>query len=346
MIKKYLLGKPEDFHNFVNSIEREDKIGIVTHTDVDGLISGIFLEKILKSKGLKINFMEFINYGEGILKPILKKEFDILFFTDCKADEYLEDLENLRKKGRVLVVDHHPLNEDLKDKKGIIKTESKYCSAHVLFDLAKKYGYFNTKEWEWLVCAAIVLDYTFNDDLVFNFLKEHYPGINKKSIFESVPGKIGKKIDNALIYYRPDFKKVYDLILKNDLDFLDEVNKIVEEDISKNEKRYLKEAEYFPDKNFYFSYFTPKIARVSTIISKISHENPDKIFFMAADSSREGIVKVSSRAQSGKIDLNKLCKKCIKGFDNASAGGHKQAAGGSFPKKYLGEFKKRLLEEI
>ena len=45
---KYLLGSKKDFHDFINLISKEDKVGIVTHTDVDGVVSGIFLQKILK----------------------------------------------------------------------------------------------------------------------------------------------------------------------------------------------------------------------------------------------------------------------------------------------------------
>lgn len=342
---KYLCGSEKDFHDFVDGISKKDKVGIVTHTDVDGLVSGIFLQKILESRDIKINFIEFLNYGAGVLKDLSeRKEYDKLFFTDWNADNYEEDLNLLREKGEVFIVDHHPLNENLKNKEGIIKTESKYCSSHTLFDLAK--NYFDTKSWEWLVCSAIIMDYTFNDDKVFEFLKSVYPEIEKEKIFESVPGLIGKKIDNALIYYKPNFRKVYDLVLKGDLNSLTEASVEVEEEIRKTEKKYLEEAEYFPDKKFYFGYLNPKFGMVSTVISKISHQNPDKIFIMVADSSSEDFVKLSSRAQSGKVDLGKLLKKCVEGFEDASAGGHIQAAAATFPKKYLEEFKKRILEEL
>jgi len=128
---------------------------------------------------------------------------------------------------------------------------------------------------------------------------------------------------------------------------LDEVNEIVEKDIKESEEKYLRTAEHYPDKGFYFGFLNPEISRVSPIISKISYENPDKIFIMVADSgSNKGFVKLSSRCQSGRIDLGEVLKKCIEGFENSSAGGHARAAAGSFPKKYLEEFKKRLLENL
>ena len=281
------------------------------------------------------------------MKSLLEKDFDCLLFSDWKADSYEGDLNLLREKGKVLVVDHHPLNEKLKNKSGIIKTESKYCSSHCLFDLAKEKNYFDFKDWEWLVCSAIITDYTFDVQENFDFLKSVYPEINKDKIFESIPGKIGKKIDNAINYYRPDIRKVFDLVLKKDLDSLDKVNEIVEEDIRKTEKKYLTEAEYFPEKNFYFGFLNPKIARISSVISKISHENPDKIFIIVSDSgSNTGLVKVSSRCQSDRVNLGKLLEKCTEGFENTASGGHQRAAGSGFPKKYLEEFKKRILENL
>jgi single-stranded DNA-specific DHH superfamily exonuclease len=188
---KYLSGSEQNFHDFVDSIGKEEKIGIITHTDLDGIASGIFLKKILESKKLKVNFIEFTQYGFGVLKPLFKKDFDILFFTDWNVDNYQEDLTELKKKARVFVIDHHPLNPELRDKSGFIKTDSSYCSAHTLFDLAKEGKYFDTKPWEWLVCSAIIMDYTFDNMENLKFLKSVYPEITPENIWESEPGKIG-----------------------------------------------------------------------------------------------------------------------------------------------------------
>ncbi len=342
---KYLLGSPKHFHDFVNSISEEDRVGIVTHTDVDGITSGIFLQKILKSRNIKLEFMEFLNYGAGVLKEFAeRRDYDKLFFTDWNADGSKEDLELLRNKGEVLVFDHHPLNENLENKEGIIKTESKYCSSHALFDLAK--NYFYTKNLEWLVCSAIIADYTFTEDETLKFLKSIYPEINKEKIFESIPGKTAQKIDNALIYYKPDCKKVYDFVLEKNFEELEKVSNEVENAAIEAENKFLKEAEFYSDKNLFFDYLNPKFGMVSKVISKISHDNPDKIFIMAADSSQKNFIKISARAQSGEVNLGKILKKCVEGFEYASAGGHAQAAAGSFPKEYLPEFKERILREL
>ena len=343
---EYLLGSPKDFHDFVNGISKEDKIRIITHTDLDGLASGIFLQKILESKGLEISSIDFLNYGSDILKNYSKeKDFEVLFLTDWNADNDEYGLNELRKKGNVLVFDHHPINENLGNKKGIIKTESKYCSAHALFDLAK--NYFDTKNLEWLVCAAIILDYAWDVEENLNFLKSIYPEIVRENINESEPGKIGGIIGGALIYYKPDYKKVYNLVLKEDFDKLGESSSIIQKEVKKWIDKFKNEAEYFPEQNLYFYYGTPKYGvtpPVSTILSEFYEGST--IIFLKDKGENLNQIGINSRNQSGKVKLGDVLKKCIKGFENSVAGGHDKAAGGDFPKRYLPEFKKRLLEEL
>jgi single-stranded DNA-specific DHH superfamily exonuclease len=347
-MNRYIIGSQEDFHDFVNSLNKKDKIGIITHTDLDGLASGLFLEKILESRNLKIDFIEFLDYGADVLNSFLKKDVDVLFFTDWNVDNFLEPLEKLRNKFKVFVVDHHPPNENLKNKLNILKTESKYCSAHTLFDLAKEKNYFNTNDFQWLVCSAIILDYTFETDENFKFLKSVYPNIIKEEIFEIEPGKIGTKIANALIYYNPDFKKVYEFTLKKDFSSLEKADKKIREEIEKGIELFRREAEYFLEKKLYFYYGNLNYNLTSVVVSQLSHKELDKdtLIFISDMSDKKGFVKMSARNQTGEVDLGKLLKKCIEGFDDSSAGGHPKASAGSFPKRYLSEFKKRLLDNL
>jgi single-stranded DNA-specific DHH superfamily exonuclease len=344
MENKYLLGSEEDFHNFVDSISKEDKVGLVTHTDLDGIASAVFLQKILEAKSLKLDFIDFRNYSSDALKEILKKDYDKLFFTDWKVDESLKDLKDLREKGDVLVFDHHPVNDSLKDKTGIIKTDVEYCSSHALFDLSKRY--FDTKSWEWLVCSSIIEDYTFMKPENFEFMKSIYSEIKKDEIWDSEPGKIGRLISNALIYYAPNFRKVYDLVLEKDLIKLEKANEEVVDETKRLIEDFGKKAEYFPEKKLYFYYAFPKYGGTSSIISKLSQQElPNETLVFVSDvKERDGFVKVSSRNQSGNVNLDEVLKKSTEGFEDVTAGGHVKASGASFPKKYLGIFKERLLK--
>ncbi len=345
---KYLLGSPKDFYDFVNSISKEDKVGIVTHTDVDGVASGIFMKKILESRGLNIVFIEFLNYGADALKGLFDKDFDYLFFSDLNVDEYVDDFNKLRGKGEVMLVDHHPLNEELKDLEGVIKTEKLYCSSHALFDLGKEGNYFDTQEWGWLVCAAIIADYNFNDEETFAFIKSFYPEIEMDKIYESNPGIIGSEIDTALIYYKPDIRKVFDFVLKKDLGALSRVSEEIQKEIGNWIEKFKNEAEYYPDKNLYFYYANPKYAISRIVATRVSGEefSGSTIILLSNSRSKKDHIRINSRNQTGQVDLRKLLMKCTEGFEDSSAGGHAKAAGGDFPRKYLKEFKKRLLENL
>ena len=51
----FLQGSKKEFFDFIS---KEDKIGILTHNDLDGIASAIFLEEILNIKNLKVDFIK------------------------------------------------------------------------------------------------------------------------------------------------------------------------------------------------------------------------------------------------------------------------------------------------
>ncbi len=349
-MNRYLLGSENMFYDFVDSLNKKDKIGIVTHIDLDGLASTVFLQKILESKNLKVNSIEFLNYGPGALKSIINKKRDILFFTDWNADSYLKDFEKLRNKSKIFVIDHHPLNTQLKDSSNFIKTEGSYCSTHTLFDLAKNGNYFDTKFLEWLVCAAMITDYTWDKgEENFKFIQSIYPKIKKnESIWNSKPGEIGKTIDNSLTYYSPNFKKVYDLVLKNNLKELNKSGNIVRKEIDKWIDKFKGEVEIFSEQRLNFYYGNPKYNIASKVSSKLSDEyfRTNTVLFASDIPEKKGFIKLSARNQTGEVNLGEILKTCVKNLKNADGGGHARAASCVIMKKDLNKFKNNLLLEL
>lgn len=349
-MNRYLLGSENMFYDFVDSLNKKDKIGIVTHIDLDGVASGIILQRILNSKNLNLDSIDFLDYNADSLNKILDKKVDVLFFTDWNADNFPEELDVLRKKYKVLVFDHHPPNNSVKDKSNIIKTESKYCSTHALFDLAKKRNYFDTKNLEWLVCSTIIMDFTGENEENLKFLKSFYPSIIKENLWKSEPGIIGKKIGNAILYYKPHLKVIYEMLFNGKFEKLEKANKIISSEINEWKIKFRNEAEYFPEKRLYYYYANPKHGVTSAVVSEISNQElkEDTLIFVSnnLDEGKNNFVKMSARNQSGKIKVGELLKECTKNFEESSAGGHDMAAAGSFPKKYLDTFKNNLLLEL
>ena len=343
---KYILGSPKEFYDFVDSIKSDDYVGIFSHTDVDGLASSIFLTKILEAKKIKVEVIDFFNYEKDILKKkIIGKNCNKLFLTDWNADQYPEDLDYLRTKADILVIDHHPLNESLNNKKGVIKTESSYCSAHTIFDLGKKY--LKTRNFEELLYASLIYDYTISDERIIKIMNKHYPGVEKHNAHDSGPGIFGRKINAALTYFFPDVRKVYDLFMRGDFEEFDKADKVLFNEANYWKQKYMDEAEFIQDKNVYFFYANPKFSISSGIVSQLSYKNPHEIFIFVSDIKEErGYVKMSSRAQSGKINLGEVLKEISKELEDSVMGGHVKAAGGSFKKKDLMKFRKLFLERI
>jgi nanoRNase/pAp phosphatase (c-di-AMP/oligoRNAs hydrolase) len=77
----------------------------------------------------------------------------------------------------------------------------------------------------------------------------------------------------------------------------------------------------------------------SLVANYISLKYFDKTILILEDNGR--ICNVSGRRQDRGDDMNKLLKKLIEGFENASAGGHIPASGGYFPVEYKEEFIRR-----
>ena len=332
---------------FLNSINSDDNIAILTHTDLDGISSGIFLEKILESKKIYVKFIEFIEYENNVIKNIFKRfeqeKISKLFILDISIDNLtLEDFESLKKQIDIFLIDHHPINSLLKNKKNIIKAKSEDCAAFVLYNLGK--DIIEQKEWKSLICATMISEFSYRDKDNLKFIQDIYPNITENNILKSEPGKIYKIISSALIYYSDNLKKVYDFVLKNDIKSLEKYYSLIQIEIKKEINNFWKNAEYYPDKKLYFYYFKNKFHIKSIVATSISIEKIEDAFvIIAEDDKAPDMLIVSARNQNQSQDMGLLLKKGIQNLENANAGGHIPAAGARFMKKDLDRFKENLL---
>ncbi len=342
---EFIIGSKKEFLDFLNAINNRDRVGILTHNDLDGIASAIFLQKILENRGINLEFIDFLTYKKGMfdlaISKIKKKSVNKLFLADLAADSSdLEGFEKLRGEADSFLIDHHPIHHDLKDKKNIIKTNSTDCASITIYNLG--INLFDSNEWGWLACAGIIADVSYHNQENLKFIQKIYPKVSKDNIWDSIPGEITKKITSALIYYNKNLKKVYDFILKKDLNAFNKVHQIVDDEIQIYSKRFKKEAEFFPGRDLYFYYVNPELNITSILSSIVSFEEPDKSFVLASDINKN-FMKISARNQSGKEDMNLLMKRAIKNLENATGGGHSKAAAARIMKKDLGKFKENIL---
>lgn len=345
---EFLTGKKEEFLDFLSSITKEDNVAILTHTDLDGISSGIFLEKILASKGVSVKMIEFIQYKNEELKRILPKlkqnNISKIFISDVSIDDFaLEAFETLRNKMPVFLIDHHPINPLLKNKKNVIKAKSEDCASFVIYSLGK--GLIDENEWKTLICATMIAEFSYKSPDNLKFIQNIYPNITKENILKSVPAKIYEIISSALIYHENDLRSVYDLVSKKEIKKLEKYYDLIQFEIKKETDNFNKNAEYYNDKKLYFYYLKSKYSIKSVIATNLSIERPDYSFVLISDDLEDkNLLNASARNQSRSCDMNLLLKKGIVGLKNANAGGHIPAAGASFEKKDLNVFKENLLK--
>ena len=223
-----------------------------------------------------------------------------------------------------------------------MKTKSEHCAAWIIYNLGSKIT--NLDKWKTLICATIIAEFSYNNENNFNFLKQNYPDLTKDNLMDSEPGNLSEKINAGVTYFKGNEKKIFDLILKNKTKKLEKYHKIIQKEIQNLIDEFKKKAEFYPDKNLYFYYAKPKFSLASVVTTILSVAETDKTFVLASDIKDEpNFVKVSSRNQSGKVNLNELMKKGIVGLESASAGGHIMASEGRFLKKDLEKFKQNIL---
>jgi single-stranded DNA-specific DHH superfamily exonuclease len=343
---EYLLGSREDFFKFLKNMGVSDRVAILTHTDLDGLASAVFLEEILKIKNLKVDLIDFLDYKKELLEEELfklkDKEINKVFICDLGVDDMdLNHFNKLREDFEIFLIDHHPINSELINRGDVIKTSSEDCSALTIFDFGKEI--LDTEKWNWLVCAAIFADYSYIKSENLKFIQERYPAVTIENIASSTPGINARKIADALIYYSDDKKKVYELVVNRDINGLGEVYEIIEEEINREVKEYFENAEYFPEKKIYIFKIDSKFniaSTVTTIVSKFKKA----IFLSVMEISNQGMIKISARDQTGGGNVGELMKKGIQDLENAVGGGHKKAAAARINKKDFYKFKENILK--
>ena len=340
---EYLVGNKQIFLDYLDGIKKTDRVAVLAHADLDGVASAIILDKVLHSKKRKIKDLKFVQLKVGLFEELFseltRKKINKVILCDLSVNSDMAGFEELRKKFDTFLIDHHPY--EIKGK-NIIKTKTPDCAAFTIYDLSKEI--YDLSRLEWLVCATMVSEFSFNDEFNFRFIQQHYPNVTKENIHDSEPGEWSKNISSSLVYFAGKEKKIFNLIKKNKLRSFGKYRKIIDSEIAKFVDSFRKDAEYYPEKNLYFYFAAPKYGVTSIVTTILSLEQPDKSFvFVSPQLDNPDYYKVSSRSNGGREDMNILMKKGIDGLENANGGGHPRASGARFMKKDFEKFKKNLL---
>ena len=339
--------KPEErkkFQDFLGKISKKSRVGIFSDSDLDGITSAIFMEEILKEKGITPVEVIFLDHKYDVIDKvneiILKNKMDKLIILDFNIDNQdASEFKKIQEKYDTLLVDHHPLNPEVKDLKWIIKTKSEDCVALNLYLLGESLS--KSKKWGWLLSTTMISEFSYLDEENFNFLKKIYPDLTKENIRDSEPGKILEKLGSLIIYNKNDFKKSYNIIKEKKFQELDKVDIIVKKEVQNYIKKFTEEAEKNPKKESVFLCFKSDLEICNSVTTMVSMNDFSKTF-IGMDIKGKEFVRISFRNQSGKVDMGKIAKSLLEDLEKTTYGGHVKAAGGMFLKKDFDEVLKRL----
>jgi len=347
---EYILGSEKEFEDFLNNIDAEkDRVAIVTDEgDLDGLSSGIFMEEILQNKGIKNYEVFFATYYPDqvldLISELEEGEFSHVITMDL-AFEGFKGFEELRSKFNYFLIDHHPLQKEFVDTKGIIKTKSHDCAAWVVYNLGKNLGLLDFKKWEKLAKATVFTEFSYlNHPDKLTLIADNNPNITPDNVKETESGKLGISINNAILYLGKDHKTIFNLIKKEDYQEISTYSDEIEKELTRLREDFWKNAEFNEAKQVYFYEINSKYYIKKTFSSIISLEKPECIFVIYT--KHDNAIPLSMRSQSGRVNLNELIKKSIMGLNEATGGGHPKAAGATISLEDFPKFKENILHNI
>jgi len=337
----FIVGNEEMFSNFVSNISKEDKVALVSHTDLDGIAAAKVVNSFVDAFIIK-----FVNY-EDMMNDYIVDELRLLginkiILTDLmiKDSAFIRKLEQFAK---ILIIDHHTFSEDYNSNKTVFLNAHGFCATYLCYYLFMK---VKDIEWmDWIVACACISDWAYFKNI--EWMKKIFEKYYNKFEFENgalrTEGEfwnIQYNISLAIIYYGGNLRKVFDSLGKNygDIGDMNEHGKEVQAEIEVYINKFEKEKENINDG--YFFEFNSKYGIKSILTNILSTEYYGKTLIIVKP--RGNYYQVSARRADGKVDLNKLMIELTNGMENTNAGGHFKAAGATIDSKYYEEFKRRV----
>ncbi len=344
-----VLGDKGRVFDFIEGLDEGDKIALLSHTDMDGLISAKVANEIFDADIIK--FVNYSDLDEDLIAELEIEGVNKVVITDLMIERGKGDfIKGLERFSDILVMDHHPPAADLNsDRCTFIIGEEGYCAAYLCYYILGKAK--DIEGLDWLVACASISDFcnVKNSDWiknVFNKYGDKFDENMKKMGFEmhdkdrSEIYRLNWDLSLALIYFKDNLRIFFDYLGEKygEIGNLREYSSSVQNEIDNTLERFEKEKSKFP--GGYYYPINPRFGIASILGNLISTKYPDKTIIIVREKGEN--YAVSARRHDRGDNMNDLLSVCMNGFSGFSCGGHIPAAGGHFPKKYLEEFKRRL----
>ncbi|MFH0955082.1 MAG: DHH family phosphoesterase [Candidatus Micrarchaeota archaeon] len=359
LLKPEILAK---FDDFVHRLSPKDEIGVLVHSDPDGLASAVVLihavQRLIGKEPKKILSS---SYGDH---DLMEEKLGILEYSRCtklivadlsfdQDDFFVREAEKFCDA--VFFLDHHKIYNDFNsDKTVFIKVpyysdidSSKYPASKLCFDLFSRH--LDMSDIAWVAAVGILGDAsglqwkTFLEETMESTGCSFLDLDECKEIVESV-GLIEPFQFNGLIKVFTDAQNPGEVQKSKFADFLSEMRG----EMAVWFERFKKEAEFLDDIELIWFECKPHFPIKAPLVNKISFElHPDKTLIFVQDFKQENShVSISARRQDGKVAVNDLLEAAVVGIPLGQAGGHAPAAGARVPREFLPQFKENIISEL
>lgn len=349
------------FKGYILSINKKDKIVIFYHAYcTDGLFSCIItskaITKITKLKPKAHYHYTVYEITEEIIEYVRKNNITKAIFVDLSLDANIENLKKLGEYTDVLIIDHHKFNVDLNlDRIVFAHSElfnkdldgSKYPASKLCYDLFSTL--INIEELDWLAAVGLVGDMGYLPWKAFvNKVQNKYNIKIEDDVYSTEIGQAAYMLKRAKDIYEKDITFNLTFKAKNLFEIIQNEKLIKLNDLAVKERTkwidLRDKVEKYGDLIIYE--ITPKYKIGSALSStlNLNYYSKNTLIVISIFKNKD-FMDISARDQRRRIKLNELLRAVVKDIPGASAGGHIPAAGCQLDKKYLEEFKKRLIQE-
>ncbi len=337
---KWIAGNENKFSEFIDSLNEEDLIAIVSHkADLDGIISAKVVSKVVQFS--EVFLVDYNDLNKKFITLLKNKGFTKIIITDMNFKNK-EDINLIEAFAKLLIIDHHQFKEDFNSEKTVFMNAQGMCAAYLSYSLFSEFK--NLKDLEWAVACASLSDWAWKQN--GDFLSDVFSEYGDKFVGTEEDVKKNKfwefqySLYLALIYYKNNIMEFYEMFPEKfeEIGILSEHTLEVQKELNEvliffdNERKMV-------NKRIFWE-FHGKFSLRELLINIKSHEEKNKTFVICEKSS--GIYKCSFRRQDAEEDVSILAQKLVEVFENSGGGGHKAASGCSFPEKFMSEFLERL----
>lgn len=350
-----------NFEKAKKFIEESERPLVIYHIDSDGICSAVLMLKYLKFFEKSASLIP--SSPQKMMQRSFYKglpESDLIIIVDIPADEFEDKINEYLEGKKIIIFDHHKITKDM-NSENIVHFHptffgiEKYCPASkLIFDVLSKFDE-RIKEFDWIACIGIIGDSGAEEWREFierTLIRCRYSKGREGPKYDTVLGEIERMIGSARSHSgeRGAEYAIEVLLNSKDIeDFLKKSKKLkkwkeeVEMYIEDMEIEFHMRKEYFKELGLaFFEMEKPKYRIGSPLATILSKKYPHLTIVIIV--KKDKIALVNMRRGDGKVDVAELVKKALKGIENSSGGGHRNAAGAQLPSEYVNEFKENIIQ--